>query len=171
MGGYGVFLVSVLVAALSGAAEVPAAPGGQVEIDRIVSRVGGRIVTQSDVRQARALKLVDETTSDQAAQRAIETRLLILHELNRAAALPPSTPADFDARRAEWVASVGGDGQVAAVLRQGGMSEVELDAWLRDDLRIRAYLRRQFGMLGDPERGRAMGDWLARLRQRADLPE
>ena len=171
MGLYGVVMASVLCSMLSGAPGAPAATVGQIEIDRIVSRVGGRIVTQSDVRQARALKLVDEISSDQVAQRALETRLLILQELNRAAALPPSTPAELDARRAEWSASVGGDGAVAAVLERGGMSEGELEGWLRDDLRIRAYLRRQFGMLGDAERARAMADWLARLRQRADLPE
>lgn len=170
MGLYGVLMASVFLM-LTGAPGASAAAAGQVEIDRIVSRVGGRIVTQSDIRQARSLKLVDETTSDQAAQRALETRLLILQELKLAAALPPSTPGDLDARRAEWSASVGGDGAVAAVLAQGGMSEGELEGWLRDDLRIRAYLRRQFGMLGDAERARAMADWLARLRQRADLPE
>jgi hypothetical protein len=66
---------------------------------------------------------------------------------------------------------VGGAGQVPGLLGQGGMSEGDLERWLRDDLRIRAYLRRQFGMLGDADRSRAMGDWLARLRQRADLPQ
>jgi hypothetical protein len=141
----------------------------QVELDRIVSRVGDRIVTQSDIRQARLLKLVDDTASDEATQRALETRLLILHELDRAAPPPPPSAADFDARRAEWSASVGGDGQVPGLLRQGGMNEPDLDSWLREDLRIRAYLRRQFGMLGDVERSRAMSDWLGRLRQRADL--
>lgn len=168
MGARMTLMASGLIAMLSGAAAVPAA---QIEIDRIVSRVGGRIVTQSDIRQARALGLVDETSSDESTQRALETRLLILHELNRAAPLPPASPADLEARRAEWSASLGGEGRAQGLLRQGGMSEGDLDGWLRDDLRIHAYLRRQFGMLGDAERHRAMEDWLARLRQRADLPQ
>jgi hypothetical protein len=163
-----VLVTAGLIAVLSGA---PAVAAAQVEIDRIVSRVGDRIVTQSDIRQARALRLVDETSSDESTQRALETRLLILHELSRAAPLPPSGAADLEARRAEWSASVGGEGRVAELLRQGSMSEGDLDGWLRDDLRIRAYLRRQFGMLGDVERSRAMEDWLSRLRQRADLPQ
>lgn len=167
MRGFVVLLASGLIAAMAGASVAAAA---QVEIDRIVSRVDGRIVTQSDVRQARALRLVDETSSDESTQRALETRLLILHELDRAAPLPSSSPADVEARRAEWSASVGGEDQVPGLLRQGGMNEGDLDSWLRDDLRIRAYMRRQFGMLGDAERSRAMDDWLARLRQRADLP-
>jgi hypothetical protein len=143
----------------------------QVEIDRIVSRVSGRLVTQSDIRRAQMLKLVDAIASDEATQRALETRLLVLHELNRAAPLPPSSEADVDARRTEWLASVSGDGPTPELLRRGNMSEGDLEEWLRDDLRIRAYLRRQFGMLGDAERSRAVDDWLARLRQRADLPQ
>jgi hypothetical protein len=60
---------------------------------------------------------------------------------------------------------------VPGLLQQAGMSPADLDSWLRDDLRIRAYLRRQFGMLGDAERAQGMAEWLARLRQRADLPQ
>jgi hypothetical protein len=168
MGARTILMTASVIALL---ARAPLALPAQVELDRIVSRVDGRIVTQSDIRQARALKLVDETASDEATQRALETRLLILHELDRAAPLPPSSPADLEARRAEWSSSVGGAGQVPGLLGQGGMSEGDLERWLRDDLRIRAYLRRQFGMLGDADRSRAMGDWLARLRQRADLPQ
>jgi hypothetical protein len=49
------------------------------------------------------------------------------------------------------------------------MSEEDLQSWLRDDLRIRAYLRRQFGMLPEADRARATSEWIARLRQRADV--
>jgi hypothetical protein len=42
-------------------------PVTQVELDRIVSRVNGRMITESDVRRARVLKLVDDTGSDQVA--------------------------------------------------------------------------------------------------------
>lgn len=141
----------------------------QVEVDRIVSRVGGRVITMSDIRQARALKLVEDTASDDAVRRGLENRLLILNELSRAAPLPPASDDDLRARRGEWQTTIGGGGDVASVLRQAGMSEAELDGWLRDDLRTRAYLGRQFGMLAGVERQRAAADWIARLRQRADL--
>jgi hypothetical protein len=149
---------------------MPAPLDAQVELDRIVSRVGGRIVMQSDVRQARLLRLVDDVESDLAVQRGLETRYLILQELQRAAPLPPASPEDVEARRAEWAATLQG-ADVGGLLRQSGMSEVDLNAWLRDDLRIRAYLRRQFGMLGDAERAQAVADWVSRLRQRAELPQ
>jgi hypothetical protein len=161
--------VSSLLLVLSGPALL-AAPT-QVELDRIVSRVEGRIVTQSDIRQARALKLVEDTSSDAATLRGLETRLLMLHELSRAAPLPPAGASEVDARRGEWVATVGGETQVADLLQQSGMSPAHLDDWLRDDLRIRAYLHRQFGMLGEAERAQGMAEWLARLRQRAGLPQ
>jgi hypothetical protein len=141
----------------------------QIELDRIVSRAGGHIITQSDIRRARALRLVDDVSSDQAVQRALETRLLILSELDRAAPLGGITPADVAARRAEWAASLGGSDRIGALLAPNGMTEGELEAWLRDDLRIRAYLNRQFGMLPQGDRQRAVDEWIARLRQRAEL--
>lgn len=135
----------------------------QVELDRIVSRVSGRIITQSDVRQARALKLVDDTSSDAATQKALENRWLILAEIARGAPLPPASAAELAARRSEWQASAGADPGAA------GLPEAELQTWLRDDLRIRAFLLRQFGMLPEPDRTRARAEWLTRLRQRAEL--
>lgn len=158
-----VMAVCFVSAALAPTATVQA----QVEVDRIVSRVDGRVITSSDIRQARALRLVDDSSSDDAVQRALENRSLILNELSRAAPLAPTTDDDVNARRGEWLASLGGD--PGPLLQQTGMSQADLDAWIRDDVRIRAYLRRQFGMLNDGERSRAAADWVARLRQRAGL--
>lgn len=149
---------------------IPASVIAQVELDRIVSRVGGRIVTHSDIRQARLLRLVEDVESDLAVQRALETRYLILQELQRAAPLPSMSAEQVESRRAEWTATLAG-AAVGDLLRQNGMSDADLDAWLRDDLRIRAYVRRQFGMLGDAERAQAVADWVSRLRQRAELPQ
>lgn len=160
----------VAAAALTAVVGAPLAASPQVELDRIVSRVEGRIVTQSDIRQARALKLVEDATTDESTQRALENRLLVLHELERAAPLAAPIADDVEARRNEWMASVGGDQRAPDVLRQAGMSQADLDRWLQNDVRIRHYLQRQFGMLGDAERTRAMAEWFGRLRQRADLP-
>ncbi|MEO7191248.1 MAG: hypothetical protein ABI051_09345 [Vicinamibacterales bacterium] len=140
----------------------------QVELDRILSRVNGRIVTQSDVRQARLLKLVDDVGSDAAIRRQLENRLLTLNEVSRAAALPPSTDAEMSARRQAWEAALGG-ANVASLLAQVAMNESDLESWLRDDVRIRAYMQRQFGAIAEPDRARAIEQWLSRLRQRAAL--
>src|SRR6187549_2665332 len=78
----------------------------QEPLDRILSRVNGKIVTLSDVRQAQLLKLVDDVGSEAGTQRALENRLLLLAELSRVTSLPPATAGEFEARRREWEASV-----------------------------------------------------------------
>lgn len=159
--------VTALAAAAASVSAAPARPAGQVQLDRIVSRVNGRVITESDVRQARALRLVDDVSSDAAAQHAVEDRFLILGELNRAAPIAPPSDAEIAAHRTAWATTLGPD--VPALMARHGMSENDLQAWLRDDLRIRSYLKRQFGMLPEGDRARATDDWVSRLRQRADL--
>ena len=141
--------------------------GAQAELDRIVARVNNRIITSSDVRQARTLQLVDDTSSDESTRRGLENRILILSDMTRLSGLPPTTDEDLSSRRRQWEARVGGRG--AELLGKAGMTEKGLNAWLGDDLRIQAYLQRQFGALPEAERERAVTDWIARLRQRAGL--
>ncbi len=148
---------------------VRAVVSAQTELDRIVARVNNRIITQSDVRQARMLQLVDDTSSDDATRRALENRILILGDLARSSGLPPTTGDDLSAQHRQWEERVGGRGRGTQLLGEAGMSEKGLDAWLSDDLRIRAYLQRQFGALPEADRSRAADDWIARLRQRAGL--
>jgi hypothetical protein len=148
---------------------LPHTAAAQVEVDRIVGRVGDRILTLSDVRRAHTLHLVDDISSDDAVRRALEDRMLILGEMARAQTMPPPAAADLAARRAAWEASLGGPDRAADLLRQAGMPRSELDAWLRDDVLIRLYLERQFGRVSDADRQKAQADWIARLRQRAGL--
>ena len=147
----------------------PSLAHAQAELDRIVTRVNNRIITQSDVRQARMLQLVDDTSSDESTRRALENRILILNDLSRSSGLPPTTVDELAARHQQWEARVGGRGRGAELLDKAGMTEKGLDAWLSDDLRIHAYLQRQFGTLPEADRSRAAGDRIARLRQRAGL--
>jgi hypothetical protein len=153
----------LLIAALS-------APGldAQVELDRIVGRAGDHIITQSDVRQARTLKLVEDASSDAAVQRELENRALELADASRSAP-PPATDADLAARRQAWEARVGGTERAAALLAGAHMSDAQLLAWFRDDATIDAYLTRQFGRLPPAEREQAVAGWLARLRQRSQM--
>jgi hypothetical protein len=142
----------------------------QVELDGVVVRVAGRAITQSDIRQAERLRLVEDVSSVQAVQRQLENRWLALSEVQRSGPLPNPTDADLAARRAEWEPRLGGVGRVAGLLADTGMTEDELRTWQRDDLRIRAFLDRQYGALDPDARARATTAWFARLRQRADLP-
>jgi hypothetical protein len=141
----------------------------QVELDRIVARVGGRVVTQSDVRQAMLLRLLDDVSSEAAAQRGLEDRWLILEEVRRGAPLPPTGEGDFARHRAAWEQKVGGASAATDLLAKASMSHAALEGWLRDDLRIEAYLARQFAGLPESDRSRASREWVDRLRQRARL--
>jgi hypothetical protein len=134
----------------------------QTRLDRLVSRVNGVAITQTDVSQARMLKLVADTSSDAAAQRELENRILILGELSRAGGLDPIDDAAVAARRRQWEAALGAP--AADLMARADMNEKALVAWLRDDLRTGAFLQRQFG-----DRTAAKNEWIARLRERAGL--
>jgi hypothetical protein len=114
------------------------------------------------------LRLVDDVSSDEAARRALEDRMLVLGEIARSAALVV-TDADVAARRAAWETRVGGQERAAALAKDAGMSDATLQTWMRDDARIHEYLKRQFSVVPDTERPRATSDWMLRLRQRAGL--
>ena len=156
-------LLSFLLAAVHSAR-----PAAQVELDRVVGRVNGKIITQSDIQQARLLRLVDNTSSDEATRRGLEDRMLILGEIDRASGAQ-GADADFRAKRSAYETSIGGRGRVSELVARTSLGENGLDAWLRDDVRIEAYLKRQFGSLPDAERNKAVADWVGRLRQRAGL--
>jgi hypothetical protein len=160
----GMALVWLLAATFGGA--LPAS-AQQTEVDRLLVRVYGAVITQSDVRQARALKLVSDTGSDEATQRGLENRLLLLRELAGAASGQGPGDDAFAARRRMWEQAMGGD--AGAQLSRYGMNEASINAWLRDDARIDAFLRQQFGEPGGSERERALSNWVDRLRQRAGL--
>jgi len=147
----------------------PVAAASQVALDRIVTRVAGRIVTESDIRQARLLQLVGEADADAAVQRALENRILMLAEIARMPSLPPTTDAALRQHRAAWERRMGGPDRARQSLAEVAMDEASLDAWFRDDLRIEAHLARQFGGVPEADRARAVRDWVTRLRARAGL--
>lgn len=160
--------VSMLVVVCVFAGSLLAA-GRQIELDRIVARVGTKIVTLSDVRQSRKLLLVADTASDEEAARCLVDRLLLLGEVARAQPLRRLSDADLAAKRQAWEGRHGGADKLPALLSEAGMAESALDPWFRDDLRIEAYLDRQYAGLSDADRIKAREDLLSRLRQRAGL--
>jgi hypothetical protein len=165
-----IFIVALCAAAVAAVPLGAAAAGpAQAELDHIVGRVNDRIITQSDVRRARALGLVDDLSSDDATRVCLENRLLILGEIARSAPVATPTPEDVATRREAWERARGGPARARQLLNDVGMSDGLLQAWFRDDGRVDAYLDRQFGSLPGAERSRATADWLARLRQRAGL--
>ena len=150
------------------AAMAPPTARAQVIIDRVVERVYGQVLTQSDVWQAMTLRLVDAASFEQA-QRELENRLLLLREATRVITTP-SADAAVAERRAQWEAKLGAGESASARLERAGVTESALTAWFRDALRIEAYLAQRFNSVAAADRQAAIAGWIRQLRERAGLP-
>jgi hypothetical protein len=136
--------------------------------ERTVAIVGGSAITLSDVRTAIALGLVD-TEDVTVGTEALIQRTLILREVDRYA--PPEPDASqVDARLAQIRARVGA-AQVDTIQAIGGFTDSRLRAWIRDDLRIAAYLSQRFAADGPERRQSLIEDWVADLRRRTPVVE
>ena len=158
-------------------------------IERTMAIVGGQALTLSDVRAAIALGLVAEL--DAAADVATTTprlidRMLMLREVHRYA--PAETDEALVDRRVAAIRDRFDTAEeYARALRAGGFSDARLRSWIRDDLRVEAYLSQRFSAVtlptdgdpGDPSRDRAtserratlIADWLDDLRRRTTVVE
>ncbi len=136
---------SGLIAAAAVVGVVTAAAGQETLVERTVAVVGGAAITLSDVRTAVALGLVDGDERTGAA-RLVE-RWLILHEVSRFAP-PEPTLAEIETRVAAIRVRAGSPAALDAVLTRGGFTAGRLAAWVRDDLRIAAYLDQRFVTAG-----------------------
>lgn len=120
-------------------------------IERTVAIVGGAVITLSDVRTALALGLVEASSPaalGEGVTRLVE-RELMLHEVERFAP-PEPAQAEMDGRLAAITARAGSADALAATLREGGFGPARLAQWVRDDLRIAAYLAQRFAVAGVP---------------------
>jgi hypothetical protein len=135
-------------------------------VDRTLAIVAGRTVTLSDARTALALGLVEGAAVDAEVVQRLVDRELMLREVERYD--PPEPTAErIDQRLAAARAVAGGEDGLARVLRDGGFAERRLRAWIRDDLRVEAYLQQRFAM--DDRRQDLIADWLSDLRRRTPV--
>jgi hypothetical protein len=137
----------LLALCVYGAVTIGHPPAYAQVLDRILAVVDGTPITQSDVAAAIRLTLVPGTaTADPIAvvlDRLIE-RHLMLAEVERYA--PPEPPeGEVDRRLAEIAGRAGA--HVDQILQQTGLSGDQLRRYVRDDLRIDAYLQQRFGAM------------------------
>ena len=134
-------------------AGIPSTAAAQGElIERTLAIVGGQVITLSDARTALALGLVDGTGEGDptaaAAARLVE-RHLVLREVQRYAP-PEPAPAAIDARVSAARQRFPSSEAFEQTLAEGGFTEERLRGWVRDDLRIQAYLEQRFAVAGIP---------------------
>jgi peptidyl-prolyl cis-trans isomerase SurA len=116
-------------------------------IDRILAVVNGAIIMQSDVNMAVRLALVPGASASDpisAPLDALIERRLILEEVDRYA--PPDPPdAEIDRHLADVRTRAGA--RFDLVLVETGISAEQLRRYLRDDVRMEAYLQQRFGTM------------------------
>jgi len=157
--------VVALVVVVAGAAPVR----GEV-IDRVLAVVSGSLITLSDVNAASELGLVTARAGSDPVRDVLSRlidRELQLAEVDRYAP-PEPTAADIDRETQGVVSRFASQEQFDMALARAGIDRTTLREWLRNDLRIRAYLDQRFSS-GDGRRQQAVDDWVAGLRRRADI--
>jgi hypothetical protein len=124
---------------------VPAAMPGAEVLDRVLAVVSGDLILMSDVRAARTFGFVTIEGADpdaQALTRLID-RALILAEVERFAPPEPEAAA-VDKGVAAVRQRFASPDAFAAALAQAGIEERHLREYVRQDLRMNAYLDQRF---------------------------
>jgi hypothetical protein len=140
---------------LAGAFALTVAPavtlGAQELIDRLLAVVDGQIITLSDARGALALGLLPSppagTDAIAIAMNRLIDRELMLREVQRY--LPPEpAQADIERRLAAIHTRFPDREAFEAGVAHAGFDGGRLADWIRNDLRIDAYLRERFAFAG-----------------------
>jgi hypothetical protein len=146
---------------------LPALAAAQTPVDKTRLIVAGRVIMDTDIRVALELELVSRlATTDAAVQTELENRHLMLAEIGTTSIAEP-TDAEVAERRQQWERSLGPGGSPAERLAAVHMTEADLTAWLKDDVRIQKYLRDRF--VRETNVPDAVNRWIQDLRRRAGL--
>ena len=121
-------------------------------IDRVLATVGGALILQSDVAGASRFGLISPPAGVDARQwtldRLIERRLM-LTEVERYSPPEPDR-ALIDKRMQAIDERIGSGERLDAITRETGMTLEQLRLYIRDDLRLEAYLQQRFGRFYQP---------------------
>lgn len=163
-----------LVAALTMLApNVPVAAIARAEIiDRIMAVVSGQPIMLSDVNAALDFHLVTVPAGAADPVSAVLDRLidraLMLVEVERCQPPEPAAAA-VSARMADVEREMGSEAAFERDLAATGQTREQLRRYLRDDLRIAAYLEQRFGYTDRARREQAITDWVQSLRKRSEV--
>jgi hypothetical protein len=146
------FLLVAIVARPSSQAR-PVDPRGGKLLERTLAIVGGQVVTWREVQVADVLRLIDASADTSAPGESrgaslLVDRLLVLNEVQRYA---PPEPGEAEIEAVvDRIRAMQLPLDLETFLETAGFSESWLRGWIRDDLRIAAYLRQRFAAVGTP---------------------
>jgi hypothetical protein len=111
-------------------------------LDRVVARVGGLAITQTDVDAAVGLGVIEPDADGSPPTQQMIDRRLVLAEVQR---FPPDALTDeaVDGLVARMKARAGGGYE--ALLKRFGLDEQRVRELARDTLRIQSYIDQRFG--------------------------
>ena len=146
-------LTRAFVIAVTAAASLTSAVANAEIIDRILAVVGGEIILLSDLNAAVRFGVIESPpltgeNSIRPALNALIDRQLQLAEVNRYQ--PPEPSAAAVDQRVAAIRNRLGDAALAAALAESGISDTQLRAAIRDNLRIDAYRAQRFGAALEP---------------------
>lgn len=118
---------------------------GQQLLDRVVARVGGVAITQTDVEAALGLGVVEGQPGEESiasGTHQLIDRQLLLTEVSRFPPPEPSEPAiaELVSRMKAHAGS-----RYQSLMQRTGLDEPRLRELARDTLRIQAYIDQRFG--------------------------
>jgi hypothetical protein len=111
-------------------------------LDRVVARVGGVAITQSDVDAALGLGVIEPDAGGSSPAQQMIDRRLVLAEVQR---FPPEAPADDAIGGMVERMKMRAGGGYEALLKRFGLDEQRVRELARDTLRIQAYIDQRFG--------------------------
>ena len=121
-------------------------------IDRILATVGGGLILQTDAVAVVRLGFVTvpegRNPLQWAMDRLIERRLMLV-EVDRYGPPEPELQ-EIDRRMHAIDERIGSGVRLDAILRETGLSVEQLRLYVRDDLRIEAYIQQRFGATFQP---------------------
>lgn len=143
-------------------------------VDRLMAVVGGEPIFLSDVRDARALRLLDPSGSlsaiaigsaaatDADVLERLINRRLVLAEVARYLQTAPSA-ADVDRAESAWTMRFASVAERDAALASSGAPPAMARAFLADTLRIDRYIDQRFTAAAQPTREEARAYYQANL--------
>lgn len=120
-------------------------PHAQVLLDRVVARVSGVAITETDVRAAAGLGIIESAPGEDAlaaGTRQMIDRQLILLEVNR---FPPADPGDTAINDLAAAMKARAGPRYASLTQSTGLDDERVRQLARETLRIQGYVNQRFG--------------------------